>query len=237
MESDILQSAKPKESYSEFTKSQWTDEGHLRVVNDRYKTRLRQSKQVSSVDVVCGTRLMLSQTRVVMTNEDGREFFGRPGKAQGRATTIKFDGARVSGTIESVRVVGRQELTNAERACNEFLLLALQGRCNPLDSQFVRTLWFPTLDDIHSAGISENHLLVGFPDLNQSQRKVTAAMVSRSIPMVIVHGDQMFFLSAVLCLIICSRSSWHWEDDDDSSSCSVLESTNSTRYRMDRCSI
>jgi regulator of nonsense transcripts 1 len=58
-----------------------------------------------------------------MTNADGEEFIGKARRAQGKATTIQLQRGKLSGTIQRVRIMGREELTGSERARDEFILL------------------------------------------------------------------------------------------------------------------
>ena len=124
-----------------------------------------------------------------MTNADGQEFIGRAQRAQGKATTIQLQQRNLSGTIERVRIVGREELTGSERARNEFILLVLRGERTLDESHFVRLLWFPLIPT-HlpkaSKIVASPHLMT--KTLNQSQRSVVEAMITDQIPLVIAHG-------------------------------------------------
>lgn len=120
-----------------------------------------------------------------MTNESGVEFIGEARGSTGKTTNIRFKGKALSGTLQSVRVVGRTELTNPEKARDEFILLILQGKATLRHSTFIRKLWFPSRRDrIGNKGIPS---ILEFPGLNTSQSKAAYAMISTS-PLVIVHG-------------------------------------------------
>lgn len=126
-----------------------------------------------------------------MTNTAGQEYIGHARGAQGRTTTIGFLGARLTGELQSVRVVGRQDLTNTEKARDEFILLVLRGQRSLQESQFIKLLWFPpsgsrrrrkpiTVDDTKL-------ILIPLQSLNESQSRVATAMISDR-PIVIAHG-------------------------------------------------
>lgn len=91
--------------------------------------------------------------------------------------------------MQTVRVVGRQDPTNSERARDEFLLHILQGKKTLRNSTFIRRLWFPS----HRKHRSGNRIQAPpgplyIPDLNDSQVEAVSAMVSED-PLVIVHGE------------------------------------------------
>ncbi|KAF5376648.1 hypothetical protein D9615_007819 [Tricholomella constricta] len=164
----VLEDARPKETPSEFNNFKVTHDGMLELQNARYKTRIRNSRQV-----------------VIMTNDSGHEFSGQAHGAKGRTTNIRFTGQALSGTLQKVRVVGRQELTNPEKARDELLLLVLQGKAS-LRVYFIQRLWFPTgryrpsFDDV-------GDLTFQGKGLNDSQARVASRMVS-DVPLVIAHG-------------------------------------------------
>jgi hypothetical protein len=195
-ESDLLHKAKPKEKQSEVSHFDWTRKGDLRLHNSRYRTRVRRSDQVTSLCVFAPSTLinqLFRQTSVVMTNADGHEFIGRPVKACGKTTSIRFrGGAKLSGTLESVRVVGREEPTNSERACDEFVLLVLRGERKLRASRFVRFLWFPTSAESNQPRTREPPPSRPIQGLNASQNDVVAAMTS-SRPLVVVQGKPKSF--------------------------------------------
>ncbi|KAF8064440.1 P-loop containing nucleoside triphosphate hydrolase protein [Lyophyllum atratum] len=153
----VLEDAMPKETPSEFNRFKVTHDGMLELQNARYKTRVRSSRQT-----------------VIMTNESGHEFTGEARGAKGRTTNIRFTGQALSGTLQKVRVVGRPELTNSEKAREELLLLLLQGKAS-LHRPFIRKLWFPSRKDRLPA---EDVELIDIPGLNPSQERVASRMIS-----------------------------------------------------------
>lgn len=124
-----------------------------------------------------------------MTNADGDEFTGRAQCAVGKTTSIQLHGGNLSGTVERVRIIGREELTGSERARDEFILLALQGE-RSLDIPFICFLWFPSPGNLPKAVAVDG--MVNYPStarLNDSQRGVIRAMLSDQNPLVIAHGE------------------------------------------------
>ena len=123
-----------------------------------------------------------------MTNADGQEFIGRAQHAVGKATTIQLRHGNLSGTVERVRIMGREELTGSERARDEFVLLVLRGERTLEDSLFIRLLWFPSLT--HLPKTSEVAISTDLKPkaLNDSQRGVIGAMLADQMSLVIAHG-------------------------------------------------
>jgi len=77
-----------------------------------------------------------------MTDINGREYTGNAQVAKGRQTTIRInDNRRDIGTLSMVKVLGRQELTNAEKARDELLFL-LTCKKDLHTSPFVRSVWW-----------------------------------------------------------------------------------------------
>jgi len=127
-----------------------------------------------------------------MTNTNGCEFTGTPQVAKGKQTTIRMnDKHRDIGTLSTVKVLGRQELTNAEKAQEELMFLLLTCKKDLRTSPFIRSVWFPTWKDIHAPpDIVDEHYADSVIDsmgLNVSQRAVVKAMVGEQ-PIVVTHG-------------------------------------------------
>ncbi|KAF9459527.1 P-loop containing nucleoside triphosphate hydrolase protein [Collybia nuda] len=175
-QADLLEAAKPKEVPNEFTTHKMCKDGTLLIINARYRTRIRKGNQAG-----------YDKTTVIMKDENGREFTGRARNPVGKRTGIKLTGPKFSGTLASVRVVGRQDLTNAEKACNEILLLFLQKKKIIRDSFFIRMLWFPSGKQPVKVKAGNTEALPTSIPLNNSQQEAVQAMVSDS-PLVIVHG-------------------------------------------------
>ncbi|KAF7350700.1 Nucleoside triphosphate hydrolase protein [Mycena sanguinolenta] len=173
LQADAIAALKPKETPSDFTRGELTKEG-MKLENARYQSRVRRS----------------NQTSVIMTNTSGQEFKGRADGVEGRITDIKFHGAALTGELAAVRVVGKEELTNAERARDEFILLVLCGELQVTDALFVQILWFsePVNREKELAVPSTlQATATRASGLNESQTRTLAKMTS-SMPVVIVQG-------------------------------------------------
>ncbi|KAJ7888888.1 hypothetical protein B0H14DRAFT_2562042 [Mycena olivaceomarginata] len=104
LQADTIAALKPKEVLNDFIRGELTAEG-MKLENIQYQNR----------------------TSVIMTNDSGQELIGHADGAKGRTNDIKFKGTALTGKLAAVRVVGKEELTNAEKARDEFILLALHG--------------------------------------------------------------------------------------------------------------
>ncbi|KAG5653154.1 hypothetical protein H0H81_002065 [Sphagnurus paluster] len=166
-QASVLEDSRPKETSGEFNRATLIKDGSLELENSRYKTRVRSGPQV-----------------IIMTNEAGDKFSGQARGAKGRTTNIRFTGPALSGTLHKVRVVGSPELTNPEKARDELVLHILQGIAN-LKAPFITKIWFPPKRILHQ--VIKVDPDVPFPDLNKSQERVAAMMVSNA-PLIIAHG-------------------------------------------------
>ncbi|KAF8962214.1 P-loop containing nucleoside triphosphate hydrolase protein [Flammula alnicola] len=176
-QADLIDSHKPKEAPNDFSKVTLNKFGQVEVVNARYKTRIRRSESV-----------------LIMTRKDGYEYVGNAHGSKGKQTTIRMHGKNHNlGEIQSIRVVGRQELTNPEKAREEFLHLLLTGRKNLRDSPFIRTLWFPKWKATNcpfrtvALDLLTADRMTAEMKLNESQRHVVRGMVG-DMPVVVAHG-------------------------------------------------
>lgn len=130
-----------------------------------------------------------------MTLRTGERVIARAGGSKGRATNIKFN-TSLSGPVDTIRVIGREELTNAERAQYELLVRILQGDIRlPGTSPFIDVIWFTDEKKILNRGecSMSRYQLDGTPGLdhvNPSQYEVVVAMCSTTEDsgLVIVHG-------------------------------------------------
>ena len=125
-----------------------------------------------------------------METSEGRQLIGQAIHANGKTTRVQVTSGNFRGDIERVRVEGREELTCAESARDEFLLRLLQGEISLRGSQFIDLLWFPSADQ----GKRQPRPLYNVPSytafakLNDSQKSVAAAMIAENEPLVIAHG-------------------------------------------------
>ena len=124
---------------------------------------------------------------------NGGKTKARAFESEGRRTDLQVYQGKLPSKVHSVRVVGREEATNAEMACDEFLLLVLQGVAAVDESPFVRQLWFP----VSRKGISKKAKVAAqrqhahhpaFGELNPSQRGVACVLVAEAEQIVVVHG-------------------------------------------------
>ncbi|KAJ7212891.1 P-loop containing nucleoside triphosphate hydrolase protein [Mycena haematopus] len=169
---DALVGLNPKENPKDFIRGVLTADG-MELENARYQKRVRSSHQTS----------------VIMTNAAGQEFTGRADGVKGRITDIKFDKGPLTGELAAVRVVGKEELTNSEKARDEFILLALRGEINVTDARFIRLLWFLEPEQRKELAVPETFPAITTPalTLNASQMRTLAKMIS-TMPIVIVQG-------------------------------------------------
>ncbi|KAF8994638.1 P-loop containing nucleoside triphosphate hydrolase protein, partial [Cyathus striatus] len=176
IEAYLLEMAKPQETPNEFNSFKVNKGGNMQLENSRYRTRVRRS----------------DQTQVIVTNEAGKEYIGRAYYAKGKMTTIRpMAKTSFAGTAKSIRVVGREEPTNSEKAQSELLLLLLRGERDLRTSVFTRNLWFPKWKAIKKdltadCGDFGKELLFEIR-LNPSQMRAAEAMVSGT-PLVVTHG-------------------------------------------------
>ena len=63
--------------------------------------------------------------------------------SKGKTTGLALTAGKLPQKVNRVRVIGREEATNAERARDEFVLRVLQGAAPLHASPFVQMLWFP----------------------------------------------------------------------------------------------
>ncbi|KAJ7079450.1 P-loop containing nucleoside triphosphate hydrolase protein [Mycena belliarum] len=173
-QADALEANKPRETPNTFAAHRMTSDGGMKLLNAQFKNRVRRS----------------NQTSVIMTDISGREYTGRADGVNGRVTDIKFDGGRsLVGNLAAVRVVGKEEFTNAERARDELILLMLRGELKITDARFVSLLWFPQPTDaqeLSPPGSVQPFNVSSF--LNVSQNQALERMTSFARPIVIVQG-------------------------------------------------
>jgi hypothetical protein len=106
----------------------------------------------------------------------------------------------LKGDVTRIRVIGREERTNAESAQYQFLLFSLRvKRKAPL---FVNIIWFPGnsqgIERDEEINLSYRHA----QKLNSSQRQVVGAMLSTDPQdsLIIAHGKFM-----TVPHIVCTR--------------------------------
>ncbi|KAI0363390.1 P-loop containing nucleoside triphosphate hydrolase protein [Pilatotrama ljubarskyi] len=172
---ELLEAERPTHVDKEFEAVEMDANGQFVIRNARYNTRVRRSKQTS----------------VIMESVCGKTIVGHAVRSDGKQTGVKVTGGNFRVDVASIRVVGREELTHAELARDEFILLLLQGVLPSLvDSPYIKMLWFDTAQaNRRVRRPSESNMVCPrFPNMNQSQKEVVAAMLSGDEPLVIVHG-------------------------------------------------
>lgn len=163
--------------------------------------RLDRSHLLNGFDIIDNF-----QCQVILLDTNGNEFVGSARQMKGKRTTIAFHDQKHPGKeLRHVKVVGRQDPTNSEKAQNEFLLLVMQGGRTLRGSPFIRMVWFPQwklldVDPIIVAS-QDADLIVNRIQLNESQRAAVHAMVGAS-PLIVVHGEKSFVSDIVQGLII-----------------------------------
>ncbi|KAI5119293.1 hypothetical protein M0805_008208 [Coniferiporia weirii] len=175
-EVNMMDAAEPRTFCSDFGHVSQLVDGHVVVQNGRFSTRVRKS----------------DKTRVIFVDINGKEHAGRAKSMKGKQTYVQPLRGISKHKIKGVRVVGREELTNAERARENFILHLLQGKCtltNPA-FPFIRHIWFPSGRRKAPVPVTHAKARKGQADrlLNQSQSNVVEAMVSTSEPIVVTHG-------------------------------------------------
>ncbi|KAJ7305408.1 hypothetical protein DFH08DRAFT_976336 [Mycena albidolilacea] len=128
-----------------------------------------------------------------MTNDSGQELIGHTDGAKGRTNDIKFKGTALTGKLAAVRVVGKEELTNAEKARDEFILLALRG-----ELQREEALHVPFMLQTSTTRV---------PGLNASQTRTLEKTIS-TMPVVVVQGPPGTGKTKII-----SAAAAVWEDD------------------------
>ena len=127
-----------------------------------------------------------------MIDDRGNEFRGTAKGAKGKTTTINIEGKSYpKGGLREVKVVGRADYTNSEKARDELIHLIMTGRKTIRKSPFIRRLWFPRWKsiDFESTVVEFDYaeMMAGVMNLNDSQRAAMHAMVG-DLPLVVVHG-------------------------------------------------
>ncbi|KAI0066801.1 hypothetical protein BV25DRAFT_1245149 [Artomyces pyxidatus] len=176
----LLDAMKPLVKVNDFTQANWDSKaGRMVIDNERFKTRVRRSETTS----------------IEFQTTTGSVYHGTATGAEGRRTWVQ--GPTVVGDVKTIRVIGREEATNAEQARYRFLQHALEGSLNDLfDSFFIKAIWDPDVDHTilrerlpDSCRPSESPW-PSLTSLNMSQFEVAAAMLSEveSSKLVVAHG-------------------------------------------------
>ncbi|TBU26537.1 P-loop containing nucleoside triphosphate hydrolase protein, partial [Dichomitus squalens] len=170
---ELLEADKPTGYENDFEDVGLDGEGQVVLQNARFKTRVRKSRQ--TIIEINGGDVKLQAVA-----------------AKGRQTGLKVVEGKFNGKVDRVRVVGREELTQAELSRDEHILLVLQNAHTLVESPYVHMVWFPS-DSNPPQGPTGRVVSTGgntdaFEALNASQRKVANAMITDGEPLVIAHA-------------------------------------------------
>lgn len=148
-----------------------------------------------------------------MRNKSGKEYIGTAQRSQGKRTTVNLHGRqRDIGEVTEVKVVGRPELTNSERAREDLIHLLLTGQKSLLDSSFIRAVWFPQRKELKPKNptvvLSRKFVesITAKMKLNESQCRVVRGMVGDT-PILVARGTRLsiskndFFLLIVVFIL------------------------------------
>ena len=110
---------------------------------------------------------------------------------EGRSSSARTE-RPLRGDVSHIRVIGREERTNAEKAQYHFLLFSLTvARSTPL---FANIIWFPgntkATERDREISLSCGQSFQVMKTLNDSQREIVHAMISGTPQdsLIIVHG-------------------------------------------------
>ncbi|KAI0764284.1 P-loop containing nucleoside triphosphate hydrolase protein [Trametes elegans] len=164
----LLEAKKPTHFDNDFERLQQDESGKLKLHNARFNTRVRHSNKI-------------------YISINGGEGHATTQRHRGKTTTLKLRSGKLPQEVKSVRVMGRGDPTCAELCRDIFVGQLLCGNMSLTRSSFIRLLWFPKGKQRREAEISPAEE-PQFADLNPSQRRVSAAMISDNKPLVIAHG-------------------------------------------------
>ncbi|KAH8115119.1 hypothetical protein DFH11DRAFT_147026 [Phellopilus nigrolimitatus] len=171
VEVEQTEAAKPRTLDNEFSSVERDPEGKFIIFNERFNNRVRPS----------------DRTEIAMFDEAGIEYRGRATSANGKQTRVVPLENTDLRTFKGIRVLGKEELNQAERARDGFLLEVLQGKRALDDPAYglIPHLFFPGPNPTPTEKVTGAR---GLGRLNQSQADVVEAMVGSEAPFVIVHG-------------------------------------------------
>ncbi|KAG8883769.1 Small subunit (SSU) processome component [Tulasnella sp. 331] len=194
MQFDLLEAIKPEKAYSEFSAIAKRETGQVSVKQAMFKNKLRKG----------------TAQDIRFLDGDTLRFEGRVSKASGKDVTVMtsdtIDGAFDEETgevkVDAIEVIGRDDLTGADKARVSLVLRILERtKTNPLlDVKLIRKIWCPNEEDTEDMKAVSSKLKqvqdeeladsIGGVALNSSQAKVAGAMLS-SDPrddFALVHG-------------------------------------------------
>ena len=140
---------------------------------------------------------------------------------KGKSTGLAIFKGKLPANVEKVRIIGREEATNAERSRDDYVLSLLQGSSLLDTSPFVQMLWFEMSEKAATKALSSLASKQGnsqapsaFQNLNPSQRKVAMAMISHVRPLVVAHGESQLIHPSEFSELTATihRPTWNWKD-------------------------
>lgn len=148
--------------------------------------------------------------RFETTNNE--KIVGYATKVVGKKTTLRTWKTQYRGTISRVSIIGRNDLTMAERARNEFILRVLRGE-TALSSPMILALFFNQQFPTSAPLIVQNTIPNQFKTLNPSQQKVLRSMMTLADPITVVHGPPgtgktMVIAAAIGCWSTADHPVW-----------------------------
>ncbi|KAF9033215.1 P-loop containing nucleoside triphosphate hydrolase protein [Panaeolus papilionaceus] len=177
-EVDILDGNQPAETAGDFSSATVDDLGHIKLLNSRYKTRIRTSEHA----------------KIILTDSSGKNHWGKASSAKGKTTTIALQNRPVTDLeFDKVRVYGRSAALNHEKARDTLVMHLLTGVKSLRDAPFICALWFPKCNPTFfirgRGGVSAAQAEIILRDvrLNDSQKRAALSLVSQD-PLVVVHG-------------------------------------------------
>ena len=125
-----------------------------------------------------------------MIDEGNKLHLGTARRANGKLTQVATRSNLSTVPLKAIFVVGKEELSHAERARETFLLHLLQGKYDLHDSShhLISKLFFPSPSELERSPVRiTGDAKIG--KLNQSQVDVVEAMVHSEESFVIAHGE------------------------------------------------
>ncbi|PCH35505.1 hypothetical protein WOLCODRAFT_145835 [Wolfiporia cocos MD-104 SS10] len=153
--------------------------------------------------------LLTARTTILMDTIDGETLYGKADAAEGKNTTVTVLSGEAHKDIENIRIVGREKLTNAERARDEFILRLLRGEIPLEGPDFTDMIWFPAFVSAQTnhQDAAPTFMALAHLGLNSSQTEVAHAMISiNSQPLVVAHGPPGTGKTRTI-----SAASWYWD--------------------------
>ncbi len=168
---------------------------------------------------------MTEVLRKTVVEINGGEAKGQAVFTKGKSTGLALFKGKLPIKVHKVRIIGREDATNAERSRDGYVLSVLQGLSFLNTSAFVQMLWFELSETVAIPALpsllaeKDDHkqtskIPQAFRKLNPSQCKVAMAMISCGRPLVVAHGESQSSQWERQCPDSASpkRPSGNWKD-------------------------